>query len=211
MFCLLTSTVALGQSPFVNFYWEANDGSGWARSELTTSRQLVQIRLAAEWGAPNGTALVGTGFDAVISTADDGDLATNLLRPDPFGFPVMTPAVIRQGNTIKLDDARDLEAPGEGTYWVQVAQAGPLFGGIVDTSNPAIIFHFDLQLADIQGTRRVHSIHRVRNSFNANIWTVGASTVQVLAPIYGIDVIYVPVPGGVALFAGIALLARRRR
>ena len=207
--------IALGQTPFANLYWEVNDGSGWTRTQLTTTQQNVQVRLSAEWGGSSASWFGGTNFDAVIHTVDGNDNVSNMTRPPPFDFGfTWNPAVFRQGNMIKLDDSRDLDAPGMGAYWLDCGQGNGVFGDPIDTSNPAIIFRFDLQFTEIAGNREINSVHRSLSGpppYNALLWTNDGRAIRVQAEMIAIDVMYVPAPGCMALLTTAACVASRRR
>ena len=101
LLCMLLGSAAAAQTPFANLYWEVNDGTGWTRTQLTTTQQNVQVRLAAEWGGLDAYAFGGTQFDAVIQSVDGNDNVSNMTRPPPFNFASLTLAAFRFGN-IKL-------------------------------------------------------------------------------------------------------------
>ncbi len=201
----------LGQAPFANLFWEANDGGGWTRDELTTTNRTVQVRLVAEWGAVDGYGFAGTGFDVVIGSADTTDNATHLTRLVPFDLVTTELAAMRQGDIIKLDRATDLAAPGAGTGWIFASQGSGHFGGSIDPANPANLFGFDLELGDVAGTRRVSSIHHVRFGGNAGIYTGPTSQIFVIAPVTGVDITYVPTAPSVAVVAAGLVATRRQR
>lgn len=207
--------IALGQTHFANLYWEANDGSGWTRTQLTTTQQNVQVRLAAEWGGSGASWFGGTNFDAVIHTVDGSDSVSNMTRPPPFNFAITwNPAVFRQGNMLKLDDSRDLDAPGVGAHWLDCGQGNGAFGDPIDTSNPAVIFRFDLHFTEVTGNREINSVQRSLNGpppYNALLWTIDSRAIRVQAETFAVDVMYVPAPSTLALLGCSTLLVRRRR
>ena len=208
---LLACGQAFAQSPFVQLHWEASDDGIWTRSQMTTSQQNVHIRLVAVWGGTDAFGFGGTNLDAVIDSADMGDIATNLRRPAPFNVAVGNMTAIRQGNLIKLDNELDLDAPGAGQLWIPISQSNGVFGVPIDPVNPGVIFQFDLMLAAVGGTREIYSVHQLRSGANAMLWTQAGIGLPVLAPVFGIDVTYVPGPNCVALLASTTLLARRKR
>ncbi len=206
--------IALGQTHFANLYWEANDGSGWTRTQLTTTQQNVQVRLAAEWGGSNAYAFGGTIFDAVIHSVNGNDSVSNMHRPMPFNFAALTIAAFRFGNTTKLDDSRDFDAPGVGSRWLDCGQGNGAFGDPMDTSNPATIFRFDLQFTDTIGTRQISSIPGSFGGsppYNTLLWTEGGLAIRVQAQTFGVDVMFVPAPTTLALVGCSVVLVRRRR
>lgn len=205
---------AFGQTPFVNFYWEASDGGSWTRTHFTATQQSVQIRLVAEWGGSEAYGFAGTGLDVYVDSADVGDTAHNLMRPAPFDLAVGSMVAIRQGNLIKLDNELDLDAPGAGELWIQISQSNGGLGTPIDPVNPAVIFRFDLLLADVGGTRHVSSIHQMRAGtppFNAGLYTELGAGIRVVAPVFGVDVTYVPTPGCLSLLASAGVIAQRRK
>lgn len=213
LLCMLVASAALAQAPFANLYWEASDGGAWTRSQITTTQQNVQIRLVGEWGGVGAVSFGEAVFDATVSAAREGDVAINPVRQGLFNWNPQTLAVSQFGNIIKIDDHRDLDFPGLGTRGVDCVQVHPGFGNPVDQSNPAILFAYRLSMADIPGTRVVSSIPLLIDATGANVllWS-GGGVLRATAPVFGVDVTYVPTPGCLALLTPAStLLVRRRR
>ncbi len=206
------SCVAVAQAPFANLYWEASDGGAWTRNQLTTTQQNIQIRLVGEWGGFGAVCFGETVFDATVSSVRDGDAAINSARQGRFIWNPQTLAVSQFGNIIKIDDDRDLDVPGLGTRGVDCVQVHPGFGNPVDQSNPAILFAYQLSMADTPGTRVVSSIPVPIDATGANVflWS-GGGVLRATAPVFGVDVTYVPTPGCLALLTPASLLLVRRR
>lgn len=212
LLCTLVAGAALAQAPFANLYWEASDGGAWTRSQLTTTQQYVQIRLVGEWGGVGAVCFGGTEFDATVSSALEGDAATNAVRQGYFVFAPQTIETSRFNNIIKIDDSRDLDFPGLGTRGVDCGQGHPGFGTPFDPSNPAILFAYHLSLSDVPGTRQISSIPVPIDATGANVllWS-GGGVLRATAPVFGVDVTYVPTPGCLALLTPASILLVRRR
>ena len=204
---------ANAHTPFANLYWEVNDGGGWTRTQLTTTQQNVQVRLAAEWGGMDAYAFGGTQFDGVIQTIDANDNVSNLHRPLPFNFISQTLAVSQFGNLIKLDSSRDIELPGLGSGWLDCSQSAD-FGGQIDPSNPVVIFRYDLQLSANAGMRHISSVSRSLPGpppYNTRLLTLTGESIRIQAEIFAVDVMFVPAPGTLALLGCSVAVLRRRR
>ena len=209
---MLIAGATTAQTPFANLYWEASDGGAWTRSQLTTTQQDVQIRLVGEWGGVGAVCFGETMFDATVASARDGDVATNAAHQGEFNFSPQTLEVSRFGNIIKIDDSRDIDFPGLGTRGVDCGQGHPGFGTPFDSSNPAILFAYQLSMSEVPGTRQISSIPVPIDATGANVflWS-GGGVLRATAPVFGVDVTYVPTPGCLALLTPASTLLLRRR
>ncbi len=158
--------IALAQIT-ATWHWQLSGDSGATWSNDLLHREpsgSVLVRGQLGWtGAPEGTYFAGTtGFDVSVAALTGGftDHA-DMFASEPIRGPYLHDAfaALRFGNTLKLDDARDLEAPGLGPQWIRPIEDPPIIG-VVRNTNPVILFQFRLLLDGSMGDRVVSHVFR---------------------------------------------------
>jgi hypothetical protein len=227
---LALPAAAYGQH--ADWAWEVSRDAGatWEGGTVRVSdvQFSVLVRLTVAWsGVPDGYAFAGSQFDGIVvglSGAGVSDFARDLVRPVPFDGGAQTLVATRFGDTIKIDDRRDTNAPGMGSRGVFPGQLVEAFsGGRFSTANPATIFQYELVLDGSSGTRRISDIPSPSGEdvMTIRIYTspTGGQYMLRSGPFVSqIDrhdaflEVAVPSPGGIfVLVAGAGSCLRRRR
>lgn len=153
-----TFTTALAQSGTATWQVSADNGVTWLSDVTLTAPQTVKVRLRLGWSnIPSAIAFAGSQFDAFILNTAAGDFVTDITRPSPFDFFAQSLAATPYSQGIKIDAAFDTALPGTGTGWVNPGQNAPSATS-PDTSNPATVFNYTLNIGTMAGTRTIRNI-----------------------------------------------------
>jgi uncharacterized protein (TIGR03382 family) len=209
-------STCLAQSGTATWQCSIDDGATWTSTLTLDAPRAVRVRLTLGWsGIPDAICFGGSQFDAMIINAAPDDSVSNISRPNPFNFAAQTLAATPYSQGIKIDVASDTALPGAGPAWIIPGQ-GTLdsLGAPPDTSNPAAVFTYTLNIGSTAGTRTISHIFNPQTGRALSIYTsiAGAQTRlsadQVTISDATIQVI--PTPGTLAL-AGLGGLAAARR
>ncbi|MDX2147987.1 MAG: hypothetical protein SFZ23_10735 [Planctomycetota bacterium] len=216
------SSVALATGSAM-FVWQGSldNGATWTSGTLTRSadQRTVLVRAWVGWTPDAGESFAGARFDAAIAGAGTADVADQLERPAPLTRGTQDLVTSRFENTIKLDDARDTEAPGVGSFGIFPGQPFAETGEPRTTANPLAIFTFRLNLDENLQDRTIDAIFFGAPSDRRNglrLYTSPSGSQNFLEAGAGLTVsslrIAVPTPS-VASAGGLMLLVaiRRRR
>ncbi len=149
---------ALAQSGTATWQVSTDGGATWASDATLNAPQAVKVRLRMGWeNIPNAICFAGSQFDAFILTASAGDTVSDIARPPGFNFFPQTLGATRYSQGIKLDSTFDSAPPGVGSGWIAPGQNTPN-AVTPDTSNPATVFTYTLNLDATSGTRTIRNI-----------------------------------------------------
>ena len=227
---LCSTAAAASAQPYIGtalFRWEgsADGGATWTPGELIVppEHESVLVRARVSWSDP-AIRFVHAGFDVAV-TGEQGTADTAgsfAFHPRLFSTRIDWVVASRFGSTLKIDYDRDTLPPGEGPGSL-LTGSGEEFNDLPPLDHPIEIFRFRLTFDGEPGLRTVHEYFMPTTRFGTGMNTT--DRVLVLSDYGGtgrgyllpqttresLNIRVLPAPGGLALLAGVALAAPRRR
>lgn len=228
LLCRTPSTIA--QTPITaTFAWEvsADGGATWQRGTVGVpqSQSSVLVRAWVGWNRdlPSQT-FSQCQFDATVTTPgrQSADIIDHVNEGNAGwwsqngGQGIGNFGITAFADVQKIDDIRDIDAPGQGPRWISPLNLSPVIGGLHE-ENPAIVFNYRLTLDGMAGDRHIGAIFRVLDPQNPDrlvrIYTDGVSPANVPTTVLDAVVTVIPAPTTAFLFGASTLLisSRRRR
>lgn len=220
----LSSAIASGQTFSSVMQWQvsADAGQSWHNAvNVPNNQSSVLIRAWLSWEPrAAGAILAFTYFDATVRAVNGGfaDTASMFATEQPswrYSLPEGF-AAVRFGEVLKVDDARDTEAPGIGARWIAPQQLSPNIDAF-RFENPTNLFQYQLDLDGTLGLREASCVIRTFPARpttpiglwvpNTPFWTGEYSTVELRPATINV----IPPPGPLALALSAAAMSVRRR
>lgn len=197
--------------------WQVSNDNGttWSGVCIGTAGATIKVRLLASWTGVPPNLGVGFGaaqFDATLMGADGGNVVSNIVRPSPFNYSAQSLVASAINGGIKIDGSTDVLEPGLGPNWVNPGQGAAGFTFGFNSTNPAIIFTYDV----LYGSQNEITIGSVINSQVGRAMAIysndmGTQIRLSSAEVTNIFAFIAPTPAPLVLMGLACITATRRR